>query len=103
MSPRRTAPPQRPPSLPEAESLDSADGTDEVEGEEVVEVALPPTGPLAISSGKDGKGLKTHAAPLGSQGPAVQHSLSIPSAPVTQPAGFLEQRSTGFRVLGFRV
>ena len=57
VSPRRAAPPQRPPSLPEAESLDSADGTDE-EGEEeqVVDVALPPTGPLAISSGKDGKG-----------------------------------------------
>ena len=97
MSPRRTAPPQRPPSSPEPESSASADGTDEVEGEEeeVVGVALPQPGPLAISSGKDGKGLKTHAAPLGSQGPAVQHSLSIPSAPVTQPAGFLEQRSTG--------
>ena len=54
VSPRRAAPPQRPPSSPEAESSASADGTDEEE--EVVEVALPPTGPLAISSGKDGKG-----------------------------------------------
>ena len=44
VSPRRAAPPQRPPSLPEAESSASVDSTDkEGEEEEVVEEQPPKT------------------------------------------------------------